>query len=219
LTKIIFICLLLIFAILFFEYTSTNEYIQNFFYTCSSKEWIIDRNNQLLNFFFYDGAKRAIFIFGIILIIMLFLKKFNRYKKEILIVVASLIFVPVITGGLKKVTNMPCPKELKCYDGKYEQMELFKKNSPKITETFRCFPAGHASGGFALMSLAYVLRRKRDKYLALFGSLVVGWSMGLYKMMIGDHFLGHTVVTMLLAWLIIETIVLVANNKSSKVQT
>jgi membrane-associated PAP2 superfamily phosphatase len=32
--------------------------------------------------------------------------------------------------------------------------------------------------------------------------------MGAYKMAIGDHFLSHTVVSMLLAWLIINLIVI-----------
>jgi membrane-associated PAP2 superfamily phosphatase len=39
--------------------------------------------------------------------------------------------------------------------------------------------------------------------IALVFALGVGWSMGLYKMIIGDHFLSHTVITMILAWLIV----------------
>ncbi len=37
--------------------------------------------------------------------------------------------------------------------------------------------------------------------------MIVGWSTAGYKMAIGDHFLGHGVVTMVLAWLIILIIV------------
>jgi membrane-associated PAP2 superfamily phosphatase len=33
--------------------------------------------------------------------------------------------------------------------------------------------------------------------------MALAWSMGTYKMLIGDHFLSHTIVTMLLSWLII----------------
>lgn len=38
-------------------------------------------------------------------------------------------------------------------------------------------------------------------------AMVIGWSMGSYKMLIGDHFLSHTVITMILAWLLILLIV------------
>ena len=31
--------------------------------------------------------------------------------------------------------------------------------------------------------------------------------MGTYKMLLGDHFLSHTIITMILAWIIILTIV------------
>jgi membrane-associated PAP2 superfamily phosphatase len=41
--------------------------------------------------------------------------------------------------------------------------------------------------------------------------MVLGWSTASYKMLIGDHFLSHTVVTMILAWLIILLIVAVVN--------
>ena len=43
--------------------------------------------------------------------------------------------------------------------------------------------------------------------------MVPGWSTGTYKILIGDHFLSHTVVTMLLAWLIILTIVGLVRSK------
>ena len=33
--------------------------------------------------------------------------------------------------------------------------------------------------------------------------MILGWSTAGYKMAIGDHFLGHGVVTLVLAWLII----------------
>ncbi|MEJ2373426.1 MAG: phosphatase PAP2 family protein [Sulfurimonas sp.] len=67
----------------------------------------------------------------------------------------------------------------------------------------KCWPAGHASGGFALMSFFFLFARKRNQYTALGVALVVGWAMGTYKMIIGDHFFSHTFITMVLSWLII----------------
>ncbi|HIP14233.1 MAG TPA: PAP2 family protein, partial [Sulfurimonas autotrophica] len=42
-------------------------------------------------------------------------------------------------------------------------------------------------------------------------AMIVGWSMGLYKMIIGDHFFSHTLITMILAWFIILLIVKIVN--------
>ena len=32
--------------------------------------------------------------------------------------------------------------------------------------------------------------------------VILGWTFGVYKMLIGDHFLSHTLVSMCLAWLV-----------------
>ena len=53
------------------------------------------------------------------------------------------------------------------------------------------------------MSFFFLFKKRRNKYLALGAALIIGWAMGTYKMIIGDHFLSHTVITMILAWLII----------------
>jgi membrane-associated PAP2 superfamily phosphatase len=63
--------------------------------------------------------------------------------------------------------------------------------------------AGHASGGFALLSLFFLFKTARKSIGVVLFALTIGWSMGLYKMAIGDHFLSHTIITMLIAWLII----------------
>ncbi len=49
--------------------------------------------------------------------------------------------------------------------------------------------------------------------------------MGLYKMFVGDHFLSHTIITMVLSWLIILLIVKLTEKferynfeKSTKIQ-
>jgi len=76
----------------------------------------------------------------------------------------------------------------------------------KDMEHISCWPAGHASGGFALLSLFFLFKTKKNRYIALIGALTVGWSMGVYKMLIGDHFLSHTILTMILAWLIVLVI-------------
>ena len=66
-----------------------------------------------------------------------------------------------------------------------------------------CFPAGHASGGFALLGLIAVRssRRWRNGVIAL--GLGLGWWMGLYQMLKGAHYPSHTTTTMLIAWMVV----------------
>lgn len=198
--SIFFTFLLLVFVILVFEYTNLDIIVQNHFFDIKNG-WIVDKNDKVLHFIFYSGVKKIIIIFGVILFfVMIFHKKLKLNFANLLIVFLSLCIVPATINALKKQTHMPCPVHIKIYGGDYSKVGLFQKN-PEGLEKKSCYPAGHASGGFALLSLVFLCNKKITKFITFTMALVLGWSMGLYKMMIGDHFLSHTIVSMLLAWL------------------
>lgn len=207
--QIIFTSILLLASILFFGISSIDITIQDHFFYPNTHTWYLDKNMEPYHFLFYTGIKKLlIFIAICFLLTFIFLRKhplIQSYKQGILIVILSAIFVPVIVGALKKTTNMPCPKDEIHYGGDYPRTAVWESYDEPYTSKkhIACWPAGHASGGFALMSLFFLFKRKRNRYLALIFALVIGWSMGNYKMMIGDHFFSHTWITMLLAWLII----------------
>jgi membrane-associated PAP2 superfamily phosphatase len=147
-------------------------------------------------------------IASIFLIIFIFFrdhKSIKRYKKGILIIILSAIFVPIVVGGLKKATNMPCPKNEIEYGGIYPSTKVWESypKTFKQPSKIRCWPAGHASGGFALLSLFFLFKNRLNRVISLLIALAIAWSMGFYKMLIGDHFLSHTLITMFLAWFII----------------
>ena len=200
---------ILLFSIIFFGLTEIDIVVQNHFFNGLTHKWILDRDLQPYRFIFYDGVKKLLIIIGLLFLIALtFFRKnptIQEYKKGIIIVILSAIFVPLIVGGLKKVTNMPCPKNEITYGGVYPKTKVWESYPPSFKQQkhIKCYPAGHASGGFALLSLFFLFRSRRNKILAIIGALTIGWSMGLYKMLIGDHFLSHTIITMVLAWLII----------------
>ena len=208
--QIVLTTLLLIFTIIFFGINDIDIKVQDNFFNLSTGQWILDRNLEPYKFLFYDGIKKLLILFALLmLLILIFLRKKKvviAYKKGLIIVILSAIFIPNIAGELKKITNMPCPKNEIHYGGVYPSTKVWEhypKEFKQPSSSIRCFPAGHASGGFALLSLFFLFKTRRNKILAIVGALTVGWSMGLYKMLIGGHFLSHTVITMILAWLII----------------
>lgn len=205
--------LLLSFCILFFGLSTLDIQLQNLFYSFDTKEWILDKNAEPYAFVFYWGIKRLLIVFAIVILVLLFLvKKYPAllpYRKGLLVVLLSAIIVPSVSVELKSLTNMPCPKHELHYGGDYPHTAVWERyETPyKSMKHIKCWPAGHASGGFALMSLFFLFRRRRNRYLALAGGVSLGWSMGIYKMLIGDHFFSHTLISMLLAWLLILLIV------------
>jgi membrane-associated PAP2 superfamily phosphatase len=126
-------------------------------------------------------------------------------QQGLLIVCISTIVVPLVVAALKATTNIPCPNDISHYGGIYPYVTLLKAYPQSFhqVETIMCYPAGHASGGFAFLSLFFLFTTTKNKIIALSLAMIVGWTMGTYKMLIGDHFLSHTIVTMMLSWLII----------------
>lgn len=57
--------------------------------------------------------------------------------------------------------------------------------------------------GFSLMALYFLFKNPRNQKIALTFGITIGVLTGGYKILVGDHFLSHTLVTMILAWLVI----------------
>ncbi len=53
------------------------------------------------------------------------------------------------------------------------------------------------------MSLALLFNSSRNRRIAAISAFVLAWIVRIYKMGMGDHFLSHTIVTMLIAFLFI----------------
>ena len=210
LNKQIFVTtIFLVVVIALFELTSLDILVQEKFFILNTNSWILNRDEAILKFIFYDGIKKLLIIFALVLLFSLifFRKKelIKNYKEGLIIVILASIIVPLAIGSLKAVSNTPCPKNIEYFGGDYPNIKVFDSYPKEFTQNskIKCWPAGHASGGFALMALFFLFKKRKNQIIALLFALSIGWSMGTYKMLIGDHFLSHTIITMIIAWLII----------------
>jgi len=210
--QVILISLALILISIIFEVTDLDIWLEDYFYNFNSHHWILNRYDHIKKLIFYDGIKVVFIIFILLIIVALTLFRKTRfvqeYKAGLLIVLLSTLLIPAFVGTLKSATNTPCPKNITHYGGSYPYVTFLQAYPQdfKPQGKIKCFPAGHASGGFALLSLFFLFKKKRNKIIALVFALTLGWGIGLYKMLIGDHFLSHTIDSMLIAWLLILAI-------------
>jgi membrane-associated PAP2 superfamily phosphatase len=206
--------LFLLAVFLLFEFTPIDLWVQARLYDTTAGSWLWARDEPVLRFLLYDGIKAvyALFMLGLLLVQVLYRRRHAvmRNRQGLLIVVLSLLLVPLTINALKAGTKVACPRALRAFGGSVPYVKLFESYpaAQRPDHRMRCYPAGHASGGFALLSLIYLAGTKRRRRQALVSGLAAGWISGLYKMVIGDHFLSHTIVSMLLAWLIINLVAL-----------
>ncbi len=179
---------------------TVDRWFQAFFW--DGKAWLIPHGHPLGDALAYRGPKALIIIWAVLLILAAIFAR--RVRMRALFFLACLAVVPVVATQLRAVTHMATPLELKEYGGVFEHLLLFEAKPAGYPS--HAFPAGHASGGFALMGLYWILGRRRWRGWAL--GLAVGAWMGLYQVARGEHFLSHTLATAVLAWILCAALAL-----------
>ncbi len=107
----------------------------------------------------------------------------------------------LLVAWTKSLTNMDCPWDLIRYGGDRPFIGLFTAR-PEGMPRGVCFPAGHASSGYAWLSLVFFLGEMRPRWQAAGLALVVaaGLVFGIAQQLRGAHFLSHDLVTAALCW-------------------
>lgn len=207
--KSIVVLSVLIILTIYCEISGWDFYIQDFFYDRERHAWMVDGSNPWMRQIFYTGPKSILVVLGGGLLSCVayrigIKKTYDVLDQKILLILLSLILVPAIIATLKELTYVHCPYNLRVYDGRSDFQNMLHMFSPMDPlNRGKCFPAGHASGGFALMSLYCLGRTRPEQWFFLSGGFALGWIMALYQMAKGAHFLSHSCMTMLLSWVII----------------
>ena len=191
------------------EATPLDFAVQDRFFEAATQRWRIDALAPVPRLLFYDGPKALIIALGATLIVLAagperWRTRLGWQRMRLVAAVAVMAVVPAFVGFLKARSDVFCPAQLARYGGTQEWRRPFSSRPPEesAARRGRCWPAGHASGGFALVGLALLGPTRRHARLGLAIGLAAGWAMGGYQMLKGAHFLSHTLVTMLIACLV-----------------
>jgi membrane-associated PAP2 superfamily phosphatase len=205
------ITLLLLGAVLaLFELTELDLRLQDHFFNFETRRWVVDEREPVGRLIWYNGPKALVWIVALATLALAagparWREKSGFNRRGLWLGVLVIATVPALAGLGKKYTNTFCPSEIRRYGGDVAYAKLCEPYPADDRPVRRggCFPAGHASGGFALMGLLAVRssRRWRNGIIAL--GLGLGWWMGGYQMLKGAHYLSHTLTTMLVAWLVV----------------
>ncbi|RVU39081.1 phosphatase PAP2 family protein [Hwanghaeella grinnelliae] len=195
-----------------FGFTEVDLAVQDRLFDAATGSWIWDKHEPVARMLFYTGPKLALVALAAACLLTLLASghwDFARKRRQgLAVLLISLIIVPAAAGALKTATNVACPARSDRYGGNVPTISLFERypDDARPADRQRCFPAGHASGGFALFALVFMFKGRAARRVAVVIALTVGGAMAAYKMAIGDHFLSHTLVTMELAAILVALI-------------
>ncbi|MCF1430457.1 MAG: phosphatase PAP2 family protein [Shewanella sp.] len=107
----------------------------------------------------------------------------------------------LIVGGLKIVTHVNCPWDLLRYGGSQPYVPTFQA-LPDNVKPGRCFPAGHAAGGYAWVALFFFAKvyRPELRWWGLGAALLLGMIFDVAQQLRGAHFVSHGLWSLMIAW-------------------
>jgi membrane-associated PAP2 superfamily phosphatase len=163
------------------------------------------KNSFLLDDIIHEGgralAKRMFFITLIFYIASLWITSLHRWNKTFLYVALTALLSTTMISTLKQLTTLPCPDSLITFGGTREWISFWQLLSPSLPGE-QCFPAGHSSGGYAWLCMAFAFPfASRRFYLLLIPGMVLGLTYGIAQQFRGMHFLSHDLMTISICWL------------------
>jgi membrane-associated PAP2 superfamily phosphatase len=108
-----------------------------------------------------------------------------------------------LVGGLKQVTNVDCPVDLRGFGGDRPYARVWDPR-PAGLPRGRCFPGSHAASGFTLFAFYFLLRERRPRRARalLLLAVLVGGVFAFAQEARGAHFLSHDVTSAFLVWFV-----------------
>ena len=198
-----------------FEFTDIDLWLQDHFFDFKTGTWLVEAAAPWPRLLFYTGPKVLIWMLGIGLLVLACapprwrdrLPLRGLARRDLWVVLATLATAPTLIATAKATTNVFTPHDIRRYGGfapYVRVLESYPAND-RPPSRGRGFPAGHASGGFALLALAGLAGTRRGRLIGASVGLTLGTMMGVYQMFKGAHYLSHTVITALFCWIVFLT--------------
>lgn len=195
--------LLWLLAVIAIHLGDTDLWLAQHLYQLQGGHWLL-RDHWLTYDLLHEGGRLLV---ALLLLANLGLLLWAGWRRQpqlmqaALMVLASVVTSMLLVNLLKGATGLDCPWDLQPFGGERLVHDLFA-SLPAGQPGGRCFPAGHASGGygwvvlyFAALSLA-----PRWRWRALAVGLGLGLAFGVGQQLRGAHFLSHDLWTLALCW-------------------
>lgn len=196
----------LLFAVLslyVLQHSNLDLWVADKWYALEGHQWAW-RNGWLSYDLIHHHGKQGIVAFGLLLIYLIVLSYSNTglrlWRKPIGYLLSTMALVPALIAIVKNLNTAACPWDLLRYGGTLPYLHTLDYKFG-LVEAGHCFPAGHASGGFALLGIYFagLLFVQRPGWLLLPG-IVVGTIFALGQESRGAHFLSHDIWTLSICW-------------------
>lgn len=125
----------------------------------------------------------------------------SHLRRPLVCLLLATLAGTLLVAWFKSWSNVDCPWDLVRYGGARPYVDLFSVRPVGLARG-ACFPAGHASAGYAWFSLYFFLLAVRPqwRWCGFATGLAFGLLFGMSQQLRGAHFLSHDLWTATLCW-------------------
>lgn len=195
--------LFLIVATIFLDGFGYNFFIADQIYQSQGETWAL-KESWILETVIHQGGR---WLTGIMLLCVLTLfisswhwRKTKAFRGPAGVLLSSVILSLIAVSFFKSLTHIDCPWSFKRYGG--ELLSVSISDALFGDGKGKCFPAGHASGGYAWIALYFFFSEINASYrfIGLTIGLTLGILFGFAQQLRGAHFLLDDIWTLGICW-------------------
>lgn len=203
--------LVMLFALPAMELTGIDRQVSGWFYDAAAHAFPL-RSTFLFETVLHYWTKYAVilatFVAAAALGFTYVISELRRRRRTLLFILLAMTLAPLTVTALKQITDRPCPWDLAEFGGTAPYIHLFQSRGEHHPRG-KCFPAGHAATGFALLAFFFAAhheKRRSQARAALVAGLSGGLLLGIARVAQGAHFISHVLWSGLVCWLVMLTL-------------
>jgi membrane-associated PAP2 superfamily phosphatase len=125
------------------------------------------------------------------------------WRRPLAYLTLTTLVATLLVSWIKSWSDVDCPWDLLRYGGVRPWVGMFEVRPPGSPRGV-CFPAGHASAGYAWVATYFfaLATRPRWRRLGLAAGIGLGALFGIGQQLRGAHFLSHDLWTLAICWLV-----------------
>ena len=166
------------------------------------------RNSFWIEVLMHRWSKYAVVTLGALaigaLLLSYVLPALAAWRRILIFLALALTLAPLSVSAGKALSPKHCPWDVDEFGGLVPYTRIFEAPVADVPPG-HCFPAGHASTGFALMAfyfVAYAQRMPNTARATLAAAVSAGLLLGWGRVLQGAHFMSHVLWAGLLCWIV-----------------
>ncbi|WP_168188034.1 phosphatase PAP2 family protein [Hahella sp. CCB-MM4] len=188
---------------LLLEYENLDIELADAIFSWEGYHWFL-RNFWITNNLIHSGGRALVGLLVVLVLLGLastwIFPTLRHYRPGLIYLFTVVALSLSLVSLFKHITHINCPWDLQRYGGNYPYHPLY--DAIFSTSGGSCFPAGHASGGYAWVALYFfcVMYKYQWRRAALMFGLILGLTFGIAQQLRGAHFLSHDIWTLCICW-------------------